>query len=68
MDLFMWDNIEHLYFRNKEQEGIPWCNKIQNQPKIELGKTFNLHPNSTYTQDVWSLNQFYTYLFKIIRE
>ena len=37
--------MQHLSFKNKEQEGIPWCSEIQNKIKIELGKTFNLHSN-----------------------
>ena len=34
--------------------------KFKIEKKIELGKTFNLHPNFTYAKDVWSLYQFYT--------
>ena len=44
---FMWDNMEHLDIKNKEQEGVPRYSEIQNKMKIELWKTFNLHSNST---------------------
>ena len=40
---------------------MQWNSK---QKKFELGKTFNLHPNSTDAQDVCFLNQLCTQLFK----
>ena len=63
---FMWDNMQYLNFRNKEQEGVPWCSKIQNKWRLNLGRLsiFTLIPQCA--QDMWSLNQFYTYLFKRI--
>ena len=55
---FAIDNMYYVNFRIEEQENVPWCSEIQNQRLKVLGNTFNLHSNSTYTQEVWSLNQF----------
>ena len=41
------DNICYVSFRIREQECVPWCGEIQNQRSKVLGKTFNLHSNST---------------------
>ena len=35
---FMWDNMEFLSFRNKEQEGVPWCSEIQNKRSSNMGR------------------------------
>ena len=42
------DNICYVSFRIREQECVPWCGEIQNQRLEVLGKTFNLHSNSTW--------------------
>ena len=44
---FAIDNMYYVNFRIKEQESVPWCGEIQNQRSEVLGKTFNLHSNST---------------------
>ena len=41
------DNMCYVSFRISEQECVPWCDEIQNQRSEALGKTFNLHSNST---------------------
>ena len=41
------DNMCYVSFRTREQECVPWCGEIQNQRSEVLGKTFNLHSNST---------------------
>ena len=41
------DNMNYVSFRIREQECVPWCGEIQNQRSEVLGKTFNLHSNST---------------------
>ena len=41
------DNMCYVSFRIREQECVPWCGEIQNQRSEVLGKTFNLHSNST---------------------
>ena len=41
------DNMCYVNFRIREQECVPWCGEIQNQRSEVLGKTFNLHSNST---------------------
>ena len=41
------DNMCYVNFRIREQECVPWCGEIQNQISKVLGKTFNLHFNST---------------------
>ena len=41
------DNMCYVNFRIREQECVPWCGEIQNQKSEVLGKTFNLHSNST---------------------
>ena len=56
--LFTIYNMYYINFRIQEQESVPWCCEIQNQRLEVLGNTLNLHTNSTYTQKVWSLNQF----------
>ena len=53
---FAIDNMYYVNFRIEEQENVPWCSEIQNQRLKVLGNTFNLHSNSTYAQEVWSLN------------
>ena len=53
---FAIDNIFYVNFRIQEQESLHWCGEIQNQILEVLGNTFNLHSNSTYAQEVWSLN------------
>ena len=53
---FAIDNMYYVNFKIQEQESVPWCGKIQNQRLEVLGNTFNLHSNSTYAQEVWSLN------------
>ena len=42
------DNLCHVSFKIREQECISWCGEIQNQRSEVLGKTFNLHSNSTW--------------------
>ena len=42
------DNMCYVSFRIREQEYVPWCDEIQNQRSKVLGKTFNLHSNSTW--------------------
>ena len=42
------DNMCYVSFRIREQECVPWCGEIQNQRSKVLGKTFNLHFNSTW--------------------
>ena len=42
------DNMCYISFRIREQECVPWCGEIQNQRSEVLGKTFNLHSNSTW--------------------
>ena len=44
---FTIDNMYYVSFWNWEQECVPWCGDIQNQRSEVLGKTFNLHSNST---------------------
>ena len=56
--LFTIDNMYYTNFRIQEQESVPWCCEIQNQRLEVFGNTLNLHTNFTYTQKVWSLNQF----------
>ena len=41
------DNMCYVSFRIREQECVPWYGEIQNQRSEVLGKTFNLHSNST---------------------
>ena len=41
------DNMCYVSFRIREQECVPRCGEIQNQRSKILGKTFNLHSNST---------------------
>ena len=53
----------YVNFRISEQESVPWYSEIQNQRLEILGNTFNLHFNSTYAQEMWSLNRF-THVFK----
>ena len=55
---FAIDNICYANFRIQEQVSIPWYNEIQNQRLEVLRNTFNFHSNSSYAQEVWSLNQF----------
>ena len=55
---FAIDNMYYVNFRIQEQESVPWCGEIQKQRLEVLGNTFNLHSNSTYAQEIWSLNQF----------
>ena len=55
---FMIDSTHYVNFRIYEQDSVPWCGEIQNKRLEVLGNTFNLHSNSTYAQEVWSLNQF----------
>ena len=42
------DNMCYVSFKIREQECVPWCGEIQNQKSEVLGKTFNLHSNSTW--------------------
>ena len=42
------DNMCYVSFRIWKQECVPWCGEIQNQRSEVLGKTFNLHSNSTW--------------------
>ena len=42
------DNTCYVSFKIWEQECVPWCGEIQNQRLEVLGKTFNLHSNSTW--------------------
>ena len=60
---FMIDNMHYVILRIWEQDA-PWCSEIQNKRLEVLGNTFNLHSNSTYAQEVWSLNQFICMCFK----
>ena len=55
---FAINNMYYVNFRIYEQESISWCDEIQNQRLEVFGNTFNLHSNSTFAQEVWSLNQF----------
>ena len=55
---FAIDNIYYVNFRIQEQKSVPWCSEIQNQRLVVIENTLNLHSNSTYAQEVWSLNQF----------
>ena len=41
------DNMCYVSFGIREQECVPWYGEIQNQRSEVLGKTFNLHSNST---------------------
>ena len=41
------DNMCYVSFRIREQVCVPWYGEIQNQRSEVLGKTFNLHSNST---------------------
>ena len=66
--LFTIDNMYYVNFRIYEQESVPWCGEIQNQMLEVLGNTFNFHSNSTYTQELWSLNQFNVCVQGRIRE
>ena len=45
---FAIDNMHYVSFRIWEQESVPWCGEIQNRRSNVLGKTFNLHSNSTW--------------------
>ena len=56
-------------FQNvRTKESVPWYGEFQNQRSEVLENTFNLHFNSTCTQEVWSLNQLYVYILeKIIK-
>ena len=45
---FVIDNMYYVSFRIYEKESIPWCSEIQNRRPKVLGKTFNLHSNSTW--------------------
>ena len=50
-----------MYYVNfiiQEQNSVSWCGEIQNQRLEVIENTLNLHSNSTYAQQVWSLNQF----------
>ena len=38
----------YVSFRIWKQECVPWCGEIQNRRSEVLGKTFNLHSNSTW--------------------
>ena len=42
------DNICYVSFGIREEECVPWCGEIQYQRSEVLGKTFNLHSNSTW--------------------
>ena len=44
---FTIDNMYYVSFWIWEQECVPWCGEIQNRKSKVLGKTFNLHSNST---------------------
>ena len=44
---FAIDNMYYVSFKIWEQESVPWCGEIQNQRSEFIGKTFNLHFNST---------------------
>ena len=55
---FSIDNMYYVNFRIEGQENVLWYGEIQNQRLEILENTFNLHSNSTYAQEVWSLNQF----------
>ena len=63
---FMWNNMQHQNFKNKEQECKPWCGKIQNKWRLNLGRLSIFTPIPQCAQNMWFLNQFYTYLFKRI--
>ena len=41
------DNMHCVGFWIWEQECVSWCGESQNQRSEVLGKTFNLHSNST---------------------
>ena len=49
---FAIDNMYYVSFKIWEQECIPWCGEIQNRRSEVLGKTFNLHSNSTYESSI----------------
>ena len=41
------ENMCYVSFTIREQDCVPWCGEIKNQRSEVLGKTFNLHSNST---------------------
>ena len=41
------DNMCYVSFKIREQECIPWYGEIQNRRLEVVGKTFNVHSNST---------------------
>ena len=55
---FAIDNMYYVNFIIQEQKSVSWCGEIQNQRLEVIENTLNLHSNSTYAQEVWSLNQF----------
>ena len=55
---FAIDNMYYVNFIIQEQKSVSWCGEIQNQRLEVIENTLNLHSNSTYAQQVWSLNQF----------
>ena len=61
---FMWDSMQHLNFRNKEWEIVPWYNEIQNKWRLDLGSLSIFTPIPQCAQDVRYINQSYMYLFK----
>ena len=68
MDLFHWCERTWNFWilETKNKKVYIDAVKFKTKKKIEHGRTFNLHRNSIYAKDAWSLHQFWT-LFLFLR-